>query len=82
MIPLTFLSNLFQLCQLQSGLQDEGKGKYEDVLASVKEQHGREMAELRVQENALQENLSELKEKARHSYEISPHTHKHTYKLK
>lgn len=52
-----------QLCQLQAELEEEWKGKCEQVLASAKEQHGREVAELTEQRDALQEKITQLQEK-------------------
>ncbi|KAM7416849.1 hypothetical protein PAMA_018766 [Pampus argenteus] len=52
-----------QLCQLQAEVEEEWKGKCEQVLSSAKEQHSRELAELTEQRDALQEKLSQLQEK-------------------
>ncbi|CAK6959677.1 FK506-binding protein 15 [Scomber scombrus] len=52
-----------QLSQLQAELEEEWKGKCEQALASAKEQHSREVAELTEQRDALQEKLTQLQEK-------------------
>ncbi|XP_029295812.1 FK506-binding protein 15 isoform X2 [Cottoperca gobio] len=52
-----------QLSQLQAELQEEWKGKCEQMLASAKEQHSRELAELTEQRDALQDKLTQLQEK-------------------
>uniref|UniRef100_UPI0037E76F6C FK506-binding protein 15 isoform X2 n=1 Tax=Semicossyphus pulcher TaxID=241346 RepID=UPI0037E76F6C len=52
-----------QLSQLQADLEDELKRKSEQMLASAKEQHSRESAELTEQRDALQEKLTQLQEK-------------------
>ncbi|XP_042344077.1 FK506-binding protein 15 [Plectropomus leopardus] len=52
-----------QLSQLQAELEDEWKGKCEQMLASVKEQHSRELAELTEQRDALLDKLTQLQEK-------------------
>lgn len=55
---------MLQLSQLQVELEEEWKGKCEQALASAKEQHSREAAELTEQRDALQEKLTQLQEKA------------------
>nr|XP_020454977.1 FK506-binding protein 15 isoform X2 [Monopterus albus] len=52
-----------QLSQLQAELEEEWKGKCEQMLASAKEQHSRELAELTEQRDALQYKLTQLQEK-------------------
>lgn len=52
-----------QLSQLQSELEEEWKGKCEQMLASAKEQHSRELTELTEQRDALQDKLIQLQEK-------------------
>ncbi|XP_069378932.1 FK506-binding protein 15 isoform X2 [Paralichthys olivaceus] len=52
-----------QLSQLQAELEEDWKGKYEQMLASVKEQHRRDLAELTEQRDALQDKLTQLQEK-------------------
>ncbi|XP_078106433.1 FK506-binding protein 15 isoform X3 [Sander vitreus] len=52
-----------QLSQLQAELEEEWKGKCEQMLASAKEQHSRELAELTEQRDALQDNHTQLLEK-------------------
>ncbi|XP_053181784.1 FK506-binding protein 15 [Scomber japonicus] len=52
-----------QLSQLQAELEEEWKGKCEQALASAKEQHSREAAELTEQRDTLQERLTQLQEK-------------------
>ncbi|XP_034451622.1 FK506-binding protein 15 isoform X1 [Hippoglossus hippoglossus] len=55
-----------QLSQLQAELEEDWKGKYEHMLASVKEQHRRDLAELTEQRDALQDKLTQLQEKFTH----------------
>ncbi|XP_053276467.1 FK506-binding protein 15 isoform X1 [Pleuronectes platessa] len=55
-----------QLSQLQAELEEDWKGKYEHMLASVKEQHRRDLAELTEQRGALQDKLTQLQEKFTH----------------
>ncbi|XP_032371886.1 FK506-binding protein 15 isoform X2 [Etheostoma spectabile] len=52
-----------QLSQLQAELEEEWKGKCEQVLASAKELHSRELAELTEQRDALQDKHTQLQEK-------------------
>ncbi|XP_041643180.1 FK506-binding protein 15 isoform X2 [Cheilinus undulatus] len=52
-----------QLSQLQAELDDEWKKKCEQMLASAKEQHSRESADLTEQRDALQDKLTQLQEK-------------------
>ncbi|XP_059193194.1 FK506-binding protein 15 isoform X2 [Centropristis striata] len=52
-----------QLLLLQVELEEEWKGKCEQMLASAKEQHSRELAELTEQRDALQDTLTQLQEK-------------------
>uniref|UniRef100_A0A671YTP5 peptidylprolyl isomerase n=1 Tax=Sparus aurata TaxID=8175 RepID=A0A671YTP5_SPAAU len=52
-----------QLAQLQAELEEEWKGKCEQMLASTKEHHSRELAELTEQRDALQNKLTQLQEK-------------------
>ncbi|XP_051278238.1 FK506-binding protein 15 isoform X2 [Dicentrarchus labrax] len=52
-----------QLSQLQAELEEEWKGKCEQMLACAKEQHSRELAELTEQRDALQGKLTQLQEK-------------------
>uniref|UniRef100_A0A8D0CRZ4 peptidylprolyl isomerase n=1 Tax=Sander lucioperca TaxID=283035 RepID=A0A8D0CRZ4_SANLU len=52
-----------QLSQLQAELEEEWKGKCEQMLASAKEQHSRALAELIEQRDALQDNHTQLLEK-------------------
>ena len=56
---------VLQLSQLQAELEEDWKGKYEHMLASVKEQHRRDLAELTEQRDALQDKLTQLQEKVR-----------------
>lgn len=51
------------MSQLQADLEDEWKKRSEQMLASAKEQHIRESAELTEQRDALQEQLTQLQEK-------------------
>ncbi|KAM7018551.1 FK506-binding protein 15 isoform 2-T2 [Tautogolabrus adspersus] len=52
-----------QLSQLQADLEDEWKKKCEQMLASAKEQHSRESAELTEQRDSVQDKLTQLQEK-------------------
>ncbi|XP_018524829.1 FK506-binding protein 15 isoform X3 [Lates calcarifer] len=52
-----------QLSQLQAELAEGWKGKCEQMLASAKEQHRRELAELTEQRDALEDKLKQLQEK-------------------
>ncbi|XP_038559429.1 FK506-binding protein 15 isoform X1 [Micropterus salmoides] len=52
-----------QLSQLQAELEEEWKGKCDQMFASAKEQHRRELAELTEQRDALQDKLTPLQEK-------------------
>lgn len=44
-------------------LEEEWKGKCEQMLAFAKEQHSRELAELTEQREALQDKMTQLQEK-------------------
>ena len=63
---------MLQLSLLQAELEDEWKGKCEQMLASAKEQHSRELAELTEQRDALQDKLTQLQEKV-HKTTITKH---------
>lgn len=65
---------VLQLSQLQAELEEEWKGKCERMLASAKEQHKRELAELTEQRDALQDKLTQLQEKVdgRHTRPYQP----------
>ncbi|XP_037833689.1 FK506-binding protein 15 isoform X2 [Kryptolebias marmoratus] len=52
-----------QLSQLQAELEEEWKMKSEHMLASAKEQHRRELAEVIEQRELLQDKLTQLQEK-------------------
>ncbi|XP_026177677.1 FK506-binding protein 15 isoform X2 [Mastacembelus armatus] len=52
-----------QLSQLQAELEEEWKGKCEQMLACAKKQSSRELAELTEQRDALQDKLAQLQEK-------------------
>uniref|UniRef100_A0A667XYU4 peptidylprolyl isomerase n=1 Tax=Myripristis murdjan TaxID=586833 RepID=A0A667XYU4_9TELE len=52
-----------QLSQLQAELEQEWKGKCEQALSAAKEQHGREMADLSEQRDALEHKLLQLQDK-------------------
>ncbi|XP_070760177.1 FK506-binding protein 15 [Enoplosus armatus] len=52
-----------QLSQLQVELEEEWKGKCDQMLASAKEQHSRELADLTEQRDALQDKMTQLQEK-------------------
>lgn len=53
------------MCQMQAELEKEWKTKCHQLLASAKEQHSTELAELRDQRDLLQNQLRELQEKVR-----------------
>lgn len=55
----------FQMCQMQAELENEWKAKCHQMLASAREQHSSELAELRDQRDLLQNKLRELQEKVR-----------------
>lgn len=54
---------MLQLSQLQEELEAEWKGKCEQMMASAKEHHGRELAEVTEQRDALRDKLMQLEEK-------------------
>uniref|UniRef100_A0A7N8WNB5 peptidylprolyl isomerase n=1 Tax=Mastacembelus armatus TaxID=205130 RepID=A0A7N8WNB5_9TELE len=54
---------VLQLSQLQAELEEEWKGKCEQMLACAKKQSSRELAELTEQRDALQDKLAQLQEK-------------------
>lgn len=68
---------VLQLSQLQAELAEGWKGKCEQMLASAKEQHRRELAELTEQRDALEDKLKQLQEKVDKLVTIK---HKHTHK--
>lgn len=57
------LTLCFQMCQLQSELEEEWRSKCKQLLASAKEQHSSELAELMDQRDLLQNQLRALQEK-------------------
>uniref|UniRef100_I3KWI9 peptidylprolyl isomerase n=1 Tax=Oreochromis niloticus TaxID=8128 RepID=I3KWI9_ORENI len=61
-----------QLSQLQAELEQEWKSKCSQMLASAKEQHSRELAELTEQREGLQDKLTQLQEKV-HEIVLSYH---------
>lgn len=63
MLTSTYGMFVLQLSQLQAELEVEWKGKCEQMLASAKEQHSRELAELTEQRDALQDKQTQLQEK-------------------
>uniref|UniRef100_A0A8D0CRZ0 peptidylprolyl isomerase n=1 Tax=Sander lucioperca TaxID=283035 RepID=A0A8D0CRZ0_SANLU len=67
-VLMAYIMHVFQLSQLQAELEEEWKGKCEQMLASAKEQHSRALAELIEQRDALQDNHTQLLEKARCVY--------------
>lgn len=67
---------MLQLSQLQAELEEEWKGKCEQMLASAKEQHSRELTELTEQREALQDKLTQLQEKVD---KLALTTHRHTH---
>lgn len=62
------------MSQLQVELEEEWKGKCEQVVALAKEQHSRDMAELIEQRDALEHKLVQLQEKVNNLATIK-HTH-------
>lgn len=68
---------VLQLSQLQMELEDEWKRKCDQMLASAKEQHSRELADLTEQRDALQDKLTQLQEKVD---KLAIKEHKHTQK--
>ena len=60
---MAYTMYMLQLSQLQAELEEEWKGKCEQMLASTKEHHSRELAELTEQRDALQNKLTQLQEK-------------------
>ncbi|XP_068617088.1 FK506-binding protein 15 [Brachionichthys hirsutus] len=52
-----------QLSQLQAELEEEYRGKCEQLLASTKAQHNRDMAELTERRDTLQDELTQLQQK-------------------
>lgn len=64
---------MLQLSQLQAELEDEWKGKCEQMLASAREQHRRELAEVAEQREALQDKLGQLQEKVSRQPTVSKH---------
>lgn len=56
---------VFQMCQVQAELEEEWKERCRQALASAKERHGAELAELVEHRDLLQEQLSELQQKVR-----------------
>lgn len=67
---------MLQLSQLQAELEEDWKGKCEQMLASAKEQHRRELVELTEQRDALQDKLTQLQEKVDNLVKIK---HKSTH---
>lgn len=63
---------VLQLSQLQAELEQDWRGKCEQMLTSAKEQHRRDVAELTEQRDALQDSLAQLREK------VHDKTHTHT----
>lgn len=53
------------MCQMQAELEEEWKERCKQALASAKERHGAELAELVEQRDLLQEQLGELQQKVR-----------------
>lgn len=56
---------MLQMCQMQAELEEEWRTKWQQSLASAKEQHGSELAELLDQRDSLQKQLRELQEEVR-----------------
>uniref|UniRef100_A0A665W3A7 peptidylprolyl isomerase n=1 Tax=Echeneis naucrates TaxID=173247 RepID=A0A665W3A7_ECHNA len=56
-----------QLSQLQTELDEDWKRKCEQMLASAKDQHSTELADVTEQRDALQDKLTQLEEKVRYS---------------
>lgn len=61
------------MCQMQAELEEEWKERCRQALASAKELHGAELAELLEQRDLLQEQLSELQQKVRTGPLLHPH---------
>lgn len=76
-VLMAYIMHVFQLSQLQAELEEEWKGKCEQMLASAKEQHSRALAELIEQRDALQDNHTQLLEKV-DKLAIIKHKHTHT----
>lgn len=69
-VSLTTTHNLYwvlQLSQLQAELDDDWKRKSEQMLATAKEQHSRELTDLSEQRDALQDKVTQLEEKVKHT---------------
>lgn len=60
---MAYTMYVLQLSQLQVELEEEWKGKCEQMLASAKVQHSRELAGLTEQRDAVQDKLTQLQEK-------------------
>lgn len=60
---MTCIMNVLQMSQLQAQLDEEWKGKSQQMLTTAKVQHSRELAELTEQKDALQKELTHLQEK-------------------
>lgn len=56
---------VFQMCQMQTELEEEWKERSRQALASAKEHHSAELAELAEHRDLLQEQLAELQQKVR-----------------
>lgn len=56
---------VFQMCQMQAELEEEWKERSRQALASAKEHHSAELAELAEHRDLLQEQLTELQQKVR-----------------
>lgn len=54
---------LLQMCQMQAELEEEWKERCRQALASAKEHHAAELAELQEQRDLLQEQLAGLQQK-------------------
>ncbi|KAK5931753.1 hypothetical protein CgunFtcFv8_003524 [Champsocephalus gunnari] len=52
-----------QLCQQQAELEEQWRGRCEQMMAGGREQHGRELAEACEQRDALQDRLTQLQDK-------------------
>lgn len=61
------------MCQMQAELEEEWKERCRQALASAKELHGAELAELLEQRDLLQEQLSELQQKVSPGPLLHPH---------
>lgn len=60
------------MCQMQAELEEEWKERSRQALASAKELHSTELAELQEHRDLLQEQLTELQQKVRTGALLQP----------